>query len=170
MISRVESFWIAFVLRFAFGFLFLFAALNIFTHGVEPFANGLSAPLADTWVGDVEASVVSLSTGLFSSQAVPFEDASRSAFLKGFLTALPYVMCGLSVCILTGLILRPALRIGALLLVMLGLGKYLQNDVAATANDFFFAFMICVGLYFLSRQHRAEVIVRREEEEAEALA
>jgi hypothetical protein len=169
MISRAESFWIAFIVRFAFGFLFLFAALGIFKHGVEAFANGLSGPLADTWMGDIEASVVSLSTGLFSSQAVPFEDASRSAFLKGFLTALPYVMCGLAVCILTGILLRPALRIGALLLVMLGLGKYLQNDVAATANDFFFAFMICAGLFFLGLRRRTEVVVAEVEAE-EALA
>ena len=165
MISRLERFWIVFILRFAFGFLFLFAALNIFHHGVEQFAAGLSGPIANTWIGDVEASAVSLYTGLlWGDQAVPFEQASRDAFIKGFLTAMPYVMCGLSVCILTGILLKTALRIGALLLVMLGLGKYLQNDVATTANDFLFALMICIGLYFLARERHAEAAAKMGEE------
>ena len=52
--------------------------------------------------------------------------------------------------ILTGILLRPALRAGALLCICFGLGKYTQNDIATTAADFLFALIICLGLYFMS--------------------
>jgi glycerol uptake facilitator-like aquaporin len=148
-ISAGERFWIAFILRFAFGFLFLFAAINIFNYGDARFAEDLSAPMAGTWIGDVEAQLVSLAKG------IDIEDASRDGLLVGFLRGLPYVMCALATCILTGILLKPALRLGALVMILLGLGKYLTNDIATTAQDFFFAFMICVGLYFLGLE-RAE--------------
>jgi hypothetical protein len=44
---------------------------------------------------------------------------------------------------------------------MLGLGKYLQNDVMTTAADFLFALIICIGLYFLSLDRYSTA--RREE-------
>jgi hypothetical protein len=137
MVSTVERFWIAFILRFAIGFLFLFASLNIFSVGPEKFADDLSKGFANTWMADIEMGGY---TGL---------DAT-----KKFLYAMPFILGGLSVPILTGIFLRPALRASALLLVMLGLGKYLQNDVATAANDFLFALIICIGLYFLSLEKR----------------
>ena len=150
MLSTVERFWITFILRFAFGFLFLFAAIGIFSYGAEEFAADLARPIADSWIGNVEASVVST----FQTD-VEFDDASRDAFATGFLIAVPYIFCALSVCILTGIFLRPALRLGAIMMILLGLGKYLTNDVATTADDFLFALIICIGLYFLGQQKKA---------------
>ena len=59
------------------------------------------------------------------------------------------------VLVLTGILLRPALRSAAVMFVALGLGKYLQGEIATTANDFFFAFLICVGLFFLGLEPRS---------------
>jgi hypothetical protein len=147
MVSKVERFWIAFILRFAIGFLFLFAALNIFNYGPEKFAADLSKGFQNTWLATLEIQQGGY-TGL--------------DLVSYFLQGMPYVLAGLSVPILTGIFLRPALRLGALLLVMLGLGKYLQNDVMTTAADFLFALIICIGLYFLSLD-RGYSTARREE-------
>jgi hypothetical protein len=133
MISKFERFWIIFILRFAFGFLFLFAAINIFTYGVGNFAKDLSEGFASTWLG-------TLAVGKYTGMQ----------FITGFLYAAPYIMAALSVPILTGIFARPALRLGALLLLCFGLGKYIQNDIPTAAADFLFAFIICVGLYFMS--------------------
>jgi hypothetical protein len=144
MVSKVERFWIAFILRFAIGFLFLFAALNIFNYGPDKFSADLSKGFQNTWLANLE---LGPKTGL--------------DIVTYFLHGMPYVLAGLSVPILTGIFLRPALRLGALLLVMLGLGKYLQNDVMTTAADFLFALIICIGLYFLSLDRYSTA--RREE-------
>lgn len=154
MISTVERFWIAFILRFAFGFLFLFAAINIFSFGEEKFAAQLAPPIAKTWMGDLDAKIVSQVKGIEYDAAVPLVQTGKEGMTVEFLKAMPYVMTALAVCILTGVLLRLALRVGALFLVILGLGKYLQNDVATTAADFSFALMICIGLYFLSLQKK----------------
>jgi len=137
MISTVERFWIAFILRFAIGFLFLFAALNIFNEGPESFSKKLSGGFANTWIADIDVGGV---TGLQVTEK--------------FLYAVPFILAGLSVPILTGIFLRPALRLGAILLVILGLGNYLKLDIATTAADFLFALIICIGLYFLSLERR----------------
>jgi hypothetical protein len=136
MISRFERFWIIFILRFGFGFLFLFAAINIFTYGVDNFVTDLSKGFEGTWLGNLY-----LAEGLTGMVIVKF-----------FLGGAPYVMAGLSVPILTGILAKWALRGGALLMLCFGLGKYIQNDIATTANDFLFAFIICVGLYFMGLQ------------------
>ena len=133
MISKFERFWIIFILRFGFGFLFLFAAINIFTYGVPKFAEDLSKGFEPTWIAKI---TVFGHTGM--------------EFVKLFLHGAPYVMGALSVPILTGILLRPALRMGALVLLCFGLGKYTQNDIPTTAADFLFAFLICCGLYFMS--------------------
>lgn len=151
MTSTAERFWIAFILRFAFGFLFLFAALNIFNYGPEKFAKDLAAPMAGTWLGDVEAKLISV-----ANKDIEYQDATRDQAISWFLGAMPYILGALSVCILSGILLRPALRMGAVLMVILGLGKYVQNDIATAAFDFSFAFMICVGLYFLSLKKKAD--------------
>ncbi|HVR76031.1 MAG TPA: hypothetical protein VMT52_16995 [Planctomycetota bacterium] len=141
MVSKVERFWIAFILRFAIGFLFLFASIEQFNHGPEKFATDLSGGFKSTWIADVRV-------GDFTGLDLVYQ----------FLRAMPYVLGGLSVLILTGIALRPALRLGALLLVALGLGKYLQKDIPTTANDFLFALIICIGLYFLSLDRRTVVV------------
>jgi hypothetical protein len=149
MVSKVERFWIAFILRFAIGFLCLFAALPQFDYGAEKFAADLSRSFSNSWVADLQVGVGEYSrSGIF--------------LVEKFLFSLPFIFCGLSVFILTGLFLRPALRLGALLFVCLGLGKYLQssNNLAGTAYDFLFALIICIGLYFLSldtKKARGEV-------------
>lgn len=177
MISKLESFWIKFILRFAIGFLFLFAALGQFSvpgmipeetarkfedkshvlggdgilgrcaraavalhYNVKKFAEQLSGGFKSTWIADIRIGEV---TGL--------------DMVAWFLYALPYVFTLLAAMILTGLGTRIALRAGALLLVCLGLGKYLQGPegIATTANDFLFALIICIGLFFygLERRH-----------------
>ena len=135
MVSAAERFWISFILRFAFGFLFLFAALNIFSYGPDKFATDLYQPFANTWVGGIEGA---------------------DKFFQTFLYGMPYVMAALSVPILTGIFARPALRLGALLLVCLGLGKYIQNDITTTAADFLFALMILLGLFITAKDRTAE--------------
>jgi ABC-type nitrate/sulfonate/bicarbonate transport system permease component len=141
MIPKVERFWITFILRFAIGFLFLFAAISQFRFGPEQFANQLSTSFQNTWLGDIQS-------------------YAGVDFAKGFLQAVPYILAGLSVPILTGIWLRPALRLGALLLVMMGLGNYIKNDLANTAADFLFALIICIGLFFLSLERQADLAAR----------
>jgi hypothetical protein len=185
MISKSERFWISFILRLAFGFFFLFAAINIFNAGgpsdggPQFFARSLSKPFADTWMGDIPPVVASYTatnadgqveqsaSKLYWSRDVPgtievagreLKKASESHWTFYFLLGLPFVVAAISVPILTGLFLRPALRLGAVLLVLLGLGKYVTSstDLTTTANDFFFAFLICAGLYFLGQEKREE--------------
>lgn len=151
MVSKLERFWIVFILRFAIGFLFLFASLNIFNYGAEKFAKDLAGPFEKTWMADIEVGQWKAMDGV-----------------KGFLSGMPYILGGLAVPILTGIFLRPALRLGALLLVLLGLGKYLQNDVSTTAADFLFALIICIGLFFLSLEKRWEARAKGSPEGATA--
>src|SRR5678815_84078 len=60
-VSKFERFWIKFILRFAIGFLFLFAAIGQFNAGGEPgvesartFAKNLSGGFKSTWIADVQ--------------------------------------------------------------------------------------------------------------------
>ena len=140
MISKLESFWIRFILRFAIGFLFLFAAIGQFNSGgqisldgARKFADTLSKGFASTWMADIKLGAY---TGV--------------DFSWGFLYALPFIFSLLATMILTGIGARIALRAGALLLVCLGLGKYMQGPegIATTANDYLFALIICIGLFF----------------------
>lgn len=155
MVSKLERFWITFILRFAIGFFFLFASLPQFQYGPENFATDLSRSFSSSWVADIQVWEYEDSGGVVRKLDGLF-------FVKWFLYSLPFLFCGLSVFILTGLFLRPALRLGALLFVCLGLGKYLQSpdNLAGTAYDFLFALIICIGLYFLSldtKKARGEV-------------
>ena len=146
MVSKVERFWIIFILRFGIGFLFLFAALNIFKYGVDKFATDMGKPFESTWLADL-------------SLKLPWNEVTLKGmdFVYFFLQFAPYVMAVLAVPILTGILVRPALRIGALVLICFGLGKYLQQDIATTAADFLFALIICIGLYFMSLEKREPV-------------
>ena len=144
MVSRKERFWITFMLRMSFGFLFLIVSLGQFDAGTDVFADKVSSPYSGTWLaGALE--------NLFG-----FDDGT--APLRFFLHCIPFIFAALTVPILTGLFLRPALRLGAILLIMLGLGKYITsgNDVAPTAMNFFLAFLICCGLYFLGQEDEAK--------------
>jgi uncharacterized membrane protein YphA (DoxX/SURF4 family) len=149
MVSKLERFWITIILRFAMGFFFLLASLQQFsaagplsfgTEGPKKFADTLSKGFSSTVLGDI---------------------AERTGFNFSywFLFCLPYVFGVLAIMIITGIFARPALRLGAILLVCLGLGKYLQGDVSTTANDFLFALIICIGLYFMSLERKTVVTV-----------
>lgn len=150
MVSSKERFWITFMLRFSFGFLFLFVALGQFDaggprdSGPEWFAEKLSGSFSGTWL-------------VGALKSLPFVD-DGAAPLKYFLKCIPFVFAALSVPILTGLFIRPALRLGAILLILLGLGKYVATpDIAPTAANFLLAFLICFGLYFLGQEDEAEI-------------
>lgn len=169
---QVERFWISFVVRFAFGFLFLIAALNVFTYldtknlppdpnrgvveyvkqGVTHFKNDLSKPYAKTWVN-------------FKWKFWPAKYDEKTGTTVGidlgkeaidwFLIGMPFIFFLLAFCFLTGFALRPAMRFGAFYLVLLGLGKYVTGDAATTLQDFFFAFLLCLGLYLSSEEKQA---------------
>ncbi len=148
MISKFERFWIIFILRFGFGFFFLVAAINIFTHGQDKFIEELSKGFEPTWLGSMTfqdtflGGIVGDLTGMF--------------LVKKFLLVMPYVLGILSVPILTGIFLKPALRLAAIVLLTFGIGKYIQQDIATTAADFLFAFIICSGLYAMGVEKQAE--------------
>jgi len=149
MVSKFERFWILFILRFAIGFLFLFAALQQFDHGPAKFAEDLSKGFSGTWMANVEVGPIG-GVGPYTGMD----------FIQGFLRCLPYVFAALAVLILTGLLLKTALRVSALLMISLGLGKYLQSqDIATLVNDFFIAFIICVALFFLALQRPPVAVV-----------
>ena len=158
MVSPKERFWITFMLRMSFGFLFLFVALGQFdaggpsASGPEWFANTLSNSYSGTWLA------AALETIGFEDGIDPETDEPYFWPIRVFLGCIPYIFAALSVPILTGLLLRPALRFAAILLIMLGLGKYITsgNDIVPTAMNFLLAFLICVGLHFLSQEDAAD--------------
>lgn len=141
MVSKVERFWILFILRFAIGSLLLIASLSQWFHAGGPGAGGgpakfaadLSNGFKTTWLADVGALGV---TGLDVTTA--------------FLHATPYVLGACAVLVLTGLLLRTGLRVAALMFVCLGLGKYIQGDVTTMANDFLLAAFACLALFVLA--------------------
>ena len=160
MVSPKERFWITFMLRMSFGFLFLFVALGQFDaggpsdSGPEWFANTLSNSYSGTWLASAFKTIG------FKDGIIPGSDPEELYFwpIRVFLGCIPYIFAALSVPILTGLFLRPALRVAAILLIMLGLGKYITsgNDIVPTAMNFLLAFLICVGLHFLSQEDAAD--------------
>ncbi|MBN1443823.1 MAG: hypothetical protein JXA90_14025 [Planctomycetes bacterium] len=166
MTSRVERFWILFILRFAFGFFMVVAAINIFSYGgahefgPDRFARDMTAKYEGNWMGnllpmvDIGPKEVRDEQGNVKQQAV--EDLVHPTYF--FMLALPFLFAILSVPILTGLLIRPAFRFAALLFVCLGIGSYIGGGVpAATAYDFFFAFLLCVGLHYMG-QGRQEAV------------
>lgn len=161
-----ERFWIALTVRAAFGFMFLFAAINIFFAGWDPkkslfknagenltaFVTGLSAPYESSWVNfKYPSRQINPDTG--APQEVTEVGLS---IVRWFLYGMPFIMTVLSVLLLTGLYLRPALRASALFLVFLGLGKYLTDfrggNTITTMQDFLYAMFICFALFALSRE------------------
>jgi hypothetical protein len=150
MVSTKERFWITLMLRIAFGFLFLFVALGQFDaggpldSGPAWFAEKVAGTYKGTWLA-----------GAF--QSLGFTNGTEP--MQFFLGCVPFIFAALSIPILTGLFLRQALRIGALFLIMLGLGKYITSgaeSIAPTAMNFLLAFLICFGLYFLGQEDQAD--------------
>ena len=149
MVSNKERFWITLMLRIAFGFLFLFVALGQFDaggprdSGPEWFSEKVAGTYSGTWL-----------VGAFKS--IGFSEGTEP--MQFFLGCVPFIFAALSIPILTGLFLRQALRVGALFLILLGLGKYITSgteSITPTAMNFLLAFLICFGLYFLGQEDEA---------------
>ena len=148
-----ERFWIALVIRFAFGFMFLIAAMNILFSEWSPqkdffenagtnlpaFVDGLSKPYEASWVN-------------FKL----FQKDLGIGVVRGFLYAMPFIFTVLSILLLTGLWYRIALRASAIFLVLLGLGKYLTDfrsgNTVTTLQDFMYAMFITLALFTLSKE------------------
>jgi hypothetical protein len=163
-----ERFWIALVVRVAFGFMFLIAAVNIFSFkewdekkgalengqvSVAAFAETLSKPYESSWVNfKIHGSELDPATGAPRNE--PYQIGKT--VIHGFIYAMPFIMGSLSILLLTGLFLRPALRASALFLVLLGLGKYLADFktgvTVTTLQDFMYAMFITLALFALSRE------------------
>jgi len=161
-----ERFWIALIVRFAFGFMFLTSAINIFVSDWDPnltaiqnskqnlrsFVNNLSRPYQDSWI-NIKYS---------SREKDPATGAPARvteigmAIVRAFLYAMPFIFALFSVLLLTGFFLLPALRGAALFLVLLGLGKYLTDfksgNTLTTLQDFTYAMFITLALFALSRE------------------
>ena len=155
-----ERFWIALTVRTAFGLMFLIAAINIFfadpgatvSANLDSFVTGLSKPFETTWVS---AKFHSWDTDP-QTGAPTHEYQVGMPIIWGFLYAMPFVLAVLSILLLTGLFLRPALRASAIFLVFLGLGKYLTDfrsgNTLTTMQDFMYAMFITFALFTLSRE------------------
>ncbi|MGH9363367.1 MAG: hypothetical protein ACRD2T_15765 [Thermoanaerobaculia bacterium] len=160
-----ERFWIALTVRIAFGFLFLFAALNIFFAELNPdltlsgnagenlkkFVAGQSAPYEASWINLKWRGAIDPATGAPAGQR-----ELGMGLVRGFLYGMPFVFAVLSVLLLTGLLLRPALRAGAIFLVLMGLGKYITDfrsgSTITTLQDFLYAVFITLALFVLSKE------------------
>lgn len=169
-----ERFWISVIVRFAFGFFFLIAALNIFTYydtkdpppdeaqmsvtfltkSVTSFAADLKTPYEYTWL-NFKWTGWPLEVNPETNAPVAVDLGIHA--VEYFLMAMPFIFLLLAILLLTGLWYRLALRLSAFYLVILGLGKYVTGDSATTAQDFIYAAFICIGL-FLSAKEPAEQI------------
>ncbi len=167
-----EAFWIELTVRFAFGFLFIIAALNIFTYhdtknpppdigrleflqnSLTGFATDLSKPYEYTWLN--------FKWRFWPAEINPETNARETIDLginvvQAFLYAMPFVFTILGFCLLSGVALYPALRLSAIFLVMLGLGKYITGDSSTTADDFIYAAFILIALYMTSSRRDAKL-------------
>lgn len=153
MTSKAERFWILLILRYAFGLFFVVAAINQFSaggptdYGPDWFAKKVTVPYQTNWLGSI-------------LPMVNAPDGSEVHATYYFMCALPYIFAVLAVPFLTGIFLRPAMRLSALLLVSLGVGSYVgATGLDTTAHDFFFAFLLCFGLHYTAqREEEAEVV------------
>jgi len=164
-----ERFWIALTVRFAFGFMFLIAAVNIFYSDWNPtlsgfgnasanlkaFVDGLSKPYETSWVNFKLQGDVDPKTGAPGAQT-----QLGLSVVRAFLYAMPFAFTALAALLLTGLFFRPALRASAILLVLLGLGKYLTDfrsgNTVTTLQDFMYASFITLALFVLSKEKPAD--------------
>lgn len=164
-----ERFWIALTVRFAFGFMFLIAAVNIFFMDwqenlsfAENFAN-INASLktfAESQSKPYEASWINVKIPYGEKDPVTGAPVSVAPVgmtaIRWFLFAMPFVFLVLSIFLLTGIFLRPALRASAIYLVLLGLGKYLTDFKSGvtmtTLQDFLYAMFITLALFTLSKE------------------
>jgi hypothetical protein len=159
-----ERFWIALTVRVAFGMMFLIAAVNIFFadpgakvfENLDSFVNTLSKPFETSWVN-----AKFHSWGIDPQTGAPSREYQVGMpIIQGFLYAMPFIFSVLSILLLTGLFLRPALRASAIFLVLLGLGKYLTDfrsgNTVTTMQDFLYAMFITFALFVLSREKPVE--------------
>ena len=112
-----------FLLRFALGVLFLFAAIGKFA-GPGP------AGFANWTLQEFEA------TYLPRFMLIPYA------------YTLPYLEFVLGVVLILGIFTRTSLTVAALLLISLALGKMVLQDHATVANNLNYVFMAAVALWF----------------------
>jgi len=112
-----------FLLRFALGVLFLFAAVGKFV-GPGP-------------------------TGFTNWTLQEFEGTYLPRFLLiPYAYTLPYLEFLLGVVLILGIFTRISLTVAALLLISLGFGKMVLQDHATVANNLNYVFMAAVALWF----------------------
>ncbi len=164
-----ERFWIALTVRFAFGFMFLIAAINILflnwqesqtiAQNVGRIGESLKS-FADIQSKSYETSWMNIKIDYGQSDPVtgaPKEQMQLGMIvIRYFLYSMPVVFAVLSFLLITGILLRPALRLSALYLVCLGLGKYVVDFKTGmsftTLMDFTCAMFIVLALFTLSKE------------------
>jgi hypothetical protein len=166
-----ERFWISLIVRFAFGFMFLTAAINMFFLSWDeslPWQKNLTTDKVKTSLNDfvalqskayetswlnikVNTGEVDLATGTSTEQL-----QLGMLGIQYFLYSMPFVFILLSTMLLTGIFLRTGLRLSALYLVMLGIGKYIVDFktgiTMTTFSDFTYALFICMALFATSKE------------------
>jgi hypothetical protein len=164
-----ERFWIALTVRFAFGFLFLIAAINILTlswsetaslseniqkvgTSLDSFAAIQSKYYESSWMNvKIDYGAINPTTGASENQL-----QLGMLVIRYFLFSMPFVFAFLSFLLITGIFYKAALRLSALYLVMLGLGKYVVDFktgmTLTTLSDFTYAMFICLALFTLSKE------------------
>jgi len=175
-----ERFWTALTVRIGFGFMFLIASMNILfldweeskgfaenfkkiPANLTTFSEAQSKAYESSWINlKIPRGEIDPATGAPKDPPIPVGMKA----IQGFLIAMPFVLLALSLLLLTGILLRPALRLSAIYLVMLGLGKYLvdfkSGSTATTMQDFLYAMFITLALFVLSKED-APVQVEAEE-------
>jgi uncharacterized membrane protein YphA (DoxX/SURF4 family) len=164
-----ERFWTALTVRIAFGFMFLIASMNIlfldWDESKTPSENFSKIPANVTTFSDAQAKAYE-TTWINAKFPYGEKDPQTGAVkespqiglvaIKAFLMAMPFILLVLSLLLLTGLFLRPALRLSAIYLVLLGLGKYIVDFktgvTATTMQDFLYAMFITLALFVLSKE------------------
>lgn len=117
-----------FLLRFALGVLFLFAAIGKFT-GPGP-------------------------TGFANWTLQEFEPTYLPRFLLiPYAYTLPYIEFLLGVVLISGIFTRLSLTVTALLLISLAFGQMILQNHATVANNLNYVFMAAVALWFAWRDN-----------------
>ncbi len=168
-----ERFWITLTVRFAFGFLFLIAAINIlfcqYDESQTPMQNIGNIQKNMTAFVDLQSKSYETSWLNIKVNTGPIDEATGASKeqlqlgmlgIRYFLYAMPVIFLLLAIPLITGIFSRVALRLSAIFLVMLGLGKYVVDFktgiTMTTLQDFIFAMMICMALFIGSKEEVAE--------------
>ncbi len=117
-----EASWVSLILRIAMASLFAAAS-------IEKFSGGLDAVAADF-------------QGLFEPTWLPLPLVSIHARI------IPFAEVLIAIWLLTGLYLKFAWIFTGFVTISLALGMVVAAQYDAAANNYFYVFLCCVGLYF----------------------